>query len=62
MIPEPNEFALYHVCWLDEGETKKSHAMFLRNAHNRMRMILSGGQPAWIQKAEQTFLDDDIPF
>ena len=58
----PNEFALYRVCWYDEGETKKSHAMYVHNAHNRMTLLLSKGTPAWMEKAEQAFLDDDIPF
>lgn len=58
----PNEFALYRVCWYTEGETNKSHAMYVETAHNRMTLLLSNGTPAWMEKVKDTFNDDDIPF
>mgnify|MGYP005824868457 FL=1 len=54
---------LYRVCWVDEeGEVKKSHGQYVGNAHNRMRLLLSRGLPAWLESLPAGYDDDDIPF
>ena len=57
-----SDFALYRVCWIQDGEVKKSHAQYVRNAQNRVRLILSQGQPAWLEHVPDGFDDDDVPF
>jgi len=64
MYPDDDtyNFGLYRVCWHEEGKTNKSHGMYVRNAHNRMRLLLSKGIPAWLEDIKSDFDDDDIPF
>jgi len=57
----PWELELCRVCWIEEGKVKKSHGQYVRNAHNRMRLILSNGLPAWLEYVGE-YTDDDIPF
>ena len=54
--------SLHRVCWVEDGVLKKSHGQYVKNAHNRMRLILSRGLPAWLEPIAGSYDDDDIPF
>ena len=60
-LREP-EFALYRVCWVEDGEIKKSHGQYVRMAIKHMESLLAKGQPSWMVPIPYSELDDDIPF
>ena len=54
-------FSLWCCYWIEEGQTKKSHAKSAQRAKNDMLRRLEEGYPAWIVSVPG-FDDDDIPF